>query len=159
MNPYIELKGSPFYVVQESVEWKAPRDGEGRELPRRAGVEFVRVRRCERACGAGGIRGPVEGSGAWGWSGPVAVVLSARTVAQLKQQAQGLVDFIAASSSPVDLGSLAFARDEHAQAEEIIDFSIFSESRDGQSIHCRERSCSCRRLRLRVLMSRISKVR
>ena len=35
-----------------------------------------------------------------------------------------------------DVSIALFARDENAQAEEIIDFSIFSESRDGQNIHC-----------------------
>ncbi|WP_339254521.1 SDR family NAD(P)-dependent oxidoreductase [Paenibacillus sp. FSL P2-0136] len=38
INPYIELQGSPFYIVQENREWKALRDSSGRELPRRAGV-------------------------------------------------------------------------------------------------------------------------
>jgi 3-oxoacyl-(acyl-carrier-protein) synthase/surfactin synthase thioesterase subunit/acyl carrier protein len=37
-NPYIELSGSPFYIVQENQPWRAPLDQHGRELPRRAGV-------------------------------------------------------------------------------------------------------------------------
>src|SRR5262249_42272488 len=38
INPYIELKGSPFYIVQENRDWEAPQDDEGNALPRRAGV-------------------------------------------------------------------------------------------------------------------------
>ena len=38
INPYIQLKESPFYVVQEKQEWKTMRDPQGNELPRRAGV-------------------------------------------------------------------------------------------------------------------------
>jgi acyl transferase domain-containing protein/2-polyprenyl-3-methyl-5-hydroxy-6-metoxy-1,4-benzoquinol methylase len=38
LNPYIQLEGSPFYIVQENCDWKALRDREGQALPRRAGV-------------------------------------------------------------------------------------------------------------------------
>ncbi|MCX7293775.1 SDR family NAD(P)-dependent oxidoreductase, partial [Janthinobacterium sp.] len=38
LNPYIALKGSPFYVVREAREWTAPRAADGSILPRRAGV-------------------------------------------------------------------------------------------------------------------------
>ncbi|MCY9109399.1 SDR family NAD(P)-dependent oxidoreductase [Bacillus atrophaeus] len=37
-NPYIQLDGSPFYIVKESQPWKALRDQQDREFPRRAGV-------------------------------------------------------------------------------------------------------------------------
>lgn len=38
VNPYIQLQGSPFYVVDRTQPWPAPLDPQGRELPRRAGV-------------------------------------------------------------------------------------------------------------------------
>jgi len=38
INPYIQLKDSPFYIVRETKEWQALRDAGGEELPRRAGV-------------------------------------------------------------------------------------------------------------------------
>jgi len=38
MNPYIQLQGSPFYVVKELQPWPASQDDRGQELPRRAGV-------------------------------------------------------------------------------------------------------------------------
>jgi acyl transferase domain-containing protein len=37
LNPYIDLDGSPFYVVQEAREWTAA-DAQGTAVPRRAGV-------------------------------------------------------------------------------------------------------------------------
>lgn len=38
VNPYIQLKNSPFYIVRETEEWKALKNERGEELPRRAGV-------------------------------------------------------------------------------------------------------------------------
>ena len=38
LNPYIQLKDSPFHIVQQNKEWKALQDAEGKQLPRRAGV-------------------------------------------------------------------------------------------------------------------------
>ena len=38
INPYIQLKDSPFYIVQETQEWKPVKDGQGNDLPRRAGI-------------------------------------------------------------------------------------------------------------------------
>ncbi len=38
INPYIQLDGSPFYIVRETSEWAPRRDADGAVLPRRAGV-------------------------------------------------------------------------------------------------------------------------
>src|SRR5216110_2281108 len=38
INPYIQLDGSPFYIVQENREWEVLQDSMGNPLPRRAGV-------------------------------------------------------------------------------------------------------------------------
>jgi polyketide synthase PksN len=38
LSPYIDLKESPFYIVQETKEWQALRDEGGKTCPRRAGV-------------------------------------------------------------------------------------------------------------------------
>ncbi|MGH8258758.1 MAG: polyketide synthase dehydratase domain-containing protein, partial [Steroidobacteraceae bacterium] len=38
INPYIQLDGSPFYIVRETRPWLALRGPSGAELPRRAGV-------------------------------------------------------------------------------------------------------------------------
>ncbi|WP_407672364.1 SDR family NAD(P)-dependent oxidoreductase, partial [Paenibacillus sinensis] len=38
VNPYIQLQDSPFYIVQETKEWKSIQDAKGQDVPRRAGV-------------------------------------------------------------------------------------------------------------------------
>lgn len=38
INPYIDLKNSPFYVVKENTHWQAQKDSNGKLQPRRAGV-------------------------------------------------------------------------------------------------------------------------
>ncbi|MCP3746818.1 beta-ketoacyl synthase N-terminal-like domain-containing protein [Paenibacillus sp. A3M_27_13] len=38
VNSHIRLENTPFYIVRETVEWKAPEDEHGHLLPRRAGV-------------------------------------------------------------------------------------------------------------------------
>ncbi len=38
LNPYIDLDGSPFYIVDKTVQWAAPQAADGSTLPRRAGV-------------------------------------------------------------------------------------------------------------------------
>ncbi|WP_165836439.1 SDR family NAD(P)-dependent oxidoreductase [Taibaiella soli] len=38
MNPYIDIKNSPFYIVRETQAWQSLRDAHGKALPRRAGV-------------------------------------------------------------------------------------------------------------------------
>jgi polyketide synthase PksN len=38
INPYIQLEDSPFYIVRETMDWKALKDEQGRDIPRRAGV-------------------------------------------------------------------------------------------------------------------------
>ncbi|WP_330276270.1 SDR family NAD(P)-dependent oxidoreductase [Lentzea sp. NBC_00516] len=37
-NPYVKLDGTPFYLLQDQRPWRAPVDGDGAELPRRAGI-------------------------------------------------------------------------------------------------------------------------
>ena len=38
INPYIQLKDSPFYIVREEQPWEMPPDNHGQTIPRRAGV-------------------------------------------------------------------------------------------------------------------------
>jgi acyl transferase domain-containing protein/acyl carrier protein len=105
-NPYIELAGSPFYVVDETGPWTAPIGPDGAARPRLAGVSSF---------GIGGVNAhavleeyvapadPVPGPG------PVAVVLSARTPERLREQARQLLDFARSGQcSDADLGSLAY---------------------------------------------------
>ena len=38
INPYIQLEGTPFYIVDKTVPWETLKNEHGKQLPRRAGV-------------------------------------------------------------------------------------------------------------------------
>ncbi len=82
LNPYIQLDGTPFYIVQETQEWKT-HDG----LPRRAGVSSF---------GIGGVNAHIvlEEYIAYEQIKPAAsealIVLSAKNKNQLKEQVEQL---------------------------------------------------------------------
>lgn len=93
LNPYIQLKDSPFYIVQEAREWKAVKDQDGNELPLRAGVSSF---------GFGGANAHVVleeyiprnrevHSGAISSHNPALVVLSGKNEARLLEQASLLL--------------------------------------------------------------------
>jgi polyketide synthase PksN len=94
INPYIDLQGSPFYLLRETGPWPALRDEGGRELPRRAGVSSF---------GFGGVNAhvvieeyvPAAPRPAAPLAGPALVVLSAKNAERLREQAQQLHDAIA----------------------------------------------------------------
>ncbi|MBB6249440.1 SDR family NAD(P)-dependent oxidoreductase, partial [Rhodanobacter sp. A1T4] len=108
LNPYIDLNGSPFYVMQEAREWTAMRDAQGQALPRRAGVSSF---------GFGGVNAHVvleeyipSTLSAPVAYGPVVVVVSARNEEQLRQQAQSLLAFLSSQpeASQIELADLAY---------------------------------------------------
>jgi len=91
-NPYVQLDGSPFFVVREAMEWRTGRDGRGDELPRRAGVSSFSVSGAnahvvieEYVPRAGQPPRPASPER------PVAVVLSARNEERLRERAEGLL--------------------------------------------------------------------
>jgi polyketide synthase PksN len=105
VNPYINLQGTPFYIVDKTTSWQAPRDENGASLPRRAGIssfgfgganahivleEFVPARTL-----------PAEQS-----STPRLIVLSAKNEDRLRAYAQNLFDHV--DRYQVDLASLAY---------------------------------------------------
>ncbi len=108
LNPYLKLEGSPFHVVRETTPWVRPRDADGRELPRRAGVS---------AFGFGGsnahlvleeyIASRRAGAPPIHHAGPVAIILSARSEEQLVESARQLHDALAGRSD-AELASIAF---------------------------------------------------
>ncbi|XXT21477.1 SDR family NAD(P)-dependent oxidoreductase [Sorangium sp. So ce429] len=95
-NPYIQLEGSPFYLVRETRDWPETRDPEGRAVPRRAGVSSF---------GVGGTNAhvvleqyvePARGpSRAPNEERPALIVLSARDGERLREQARQLLREVA----------------------------------------------------------------
>ncbi|MCA1195600.1 SDR family NAD(P)-dependent oxidoreductase [Saccharopolyspora sp. 6V] len=105
INPYVDLDGSPFYLVREGQDWVAPRDADGRDLPRRAGVSSF---------GFGGVNAHVvleeyvpRPAAEQPPTGPLPVVLSASHPEVLRRYA---ADWLAALDGRTDaeLPSIAF---------------------------------------------------
>ncbi|MCP5003294.1 MAG: SDR family NAD(P)-dependent oxidoreductase, partial [Planctomycetes bacterium] len=102
INPYIDLKDTPFYILRESSDWPRLKDGSGREMPRRAGVSSF---------GFGGSnahvvleeyiakRGEAHSSIEVHTKDHVMIVLSARTKDQLDERARDLLQFLRPSMS------------------------------------------------------------
>ncbi|WP_029002383.1 non-ribosomal peptide synthetase [Azorhizobium doebereinerae] len=110
-NPYIDLSGSPFFVVREAQPWVAPQAPDGTALPLRAGVSSF---------GFGGVNAHIvleeyrDRRPRPAFSrGPVLIPLSAREPAQLREQAGQLARFIATGRlEAADLADLAFTLQE-----------------------------------------------
>nr|WP_127483821.1 SDR family NAD(P)-dependent oxidoreductase [Paenibacillus ehimensis] len=96
LNPYIQLEGSPFYIVRETREWTALKNRDGYDMPRRAGVSSF---------GFGGSnahvileeyipRDAAQPSDTFVVSpqNPAVIVLSAKTKERLQEQARQLLN-------------------------------------------------------------------
>ncbi|MEX3628067.1 MAG: amino acid adenylation domain-containing protein [Burkholderia sp.] len=107
VNPYIELEGSPFYLVRENRPWPAGRDASGRPAPRLAGVSSF---------GFGGVNAhvlvqehladPLPADDAV----PALIVLSARSETALHGRARDLLAYLARRG--LDRPDTAAAADE-----------------------------------------------
>ncbi|MNU73954.1 Polyketide synthase PksJ [compost metagenome] len=93
LNPYLQLKDSPFYIVQNTEDWKTVQDKQGRELPRLAGVSSF---------GIGGVNAHIvieeylpneEEPSTWNPTpqDPAIIVLSAKNEKSLREQAEQLL--------------------------------------------------------------------
>ena len=111
LNPYIELKDSPFHIVQETREWETLQDARGNDLPRRAGVSSF---------GFGGANAHVvieeyipkneeRSQSTITQNNPVIIILSARNEEQLKEQVQQLLAAIGEEQlSDASLADMAY---------------------------------------------------
>ncbi|GAX60236.1 beta-ketoacyl synthase, partial [Candidatus Scalindua japonica] len=111
LNPYIDLSGSPFYVVKKTCEWKGIRDEHDKVLPRRAGISSF---------GFGGanshiiVEEYIAGSSSVskvnkaGTRSPVLVVLSARSGERLKESAERLLGFVKEKTGSMCLADIAY---------------------------------------------------
>lgn len=104
LNPHIDLKDSPFFVVDRHMEWPRPKNRDGIEYPRRAGVSSF---------GFGGVNAhvvleeyvPIERSS--DDAGSEMIVLSARTEDALRESASRLASYLI-TAEDVSLTDLAF---------------------------------------------------
>ncbi|WP_438426441.1 SDR family NAD(P)-dependent oxidoreductase [Aquimarina macrocephali] len=116
LNPYINLKGSPLYIVDKTQNWETIKDDQDNTLPRRAGVSSF---------GFGGANShivleeyiPKEDHSPVESEEPHIIVLSAKTEDRLKVYAQLLYDHVEKHND--NLSDLAFTlqigRDEMAE--------------------------------------------
>ncbi|MEX2631036.1 MAG: SDR family NAD(P)-dependent oxidoreductase [Tistlia sp.] len=96
-NPYLQLEGSPFYLVGEGGAWEPPLDAAGRPLPRRAGVSSFGVGGSNAHVLVEEYLGPDAPSApAHEVDAPALIVLSARDEPRLRAVAERLLGFLRA---------------------------------------------------------------
>ncbi|SES33281.1 polyketide synthase PksN/rhizoxin biosynthesis, polyketide synthase RhiD [Lentzea xinjiangensis] len=109
VNPYVDLDGSPFFLVRERQHWPAPLDADGRELPRRAGVSSFGFGGANAHVVIEEYRAPAATTTANAAQGPFAIVLSAREPGTLVARARQLLSWLDdRTPSDVDLAGLAY---------------------------------------------------
>ncbi len=105
LNPYINLKDSPFYIVNKTKDWNPIKDKDGKELPRRAGVSSF---------GFGGANAHIileeynsnKNLPMLKNEGPYIVVLSAKNEGRLKAYAESLLTHL--MKYEIELADLAY---------------------------------------------------
>ncbi len=103
-NPYLQLEGSPFYLVQETREWESILDENGHAMPRRAGVSSFGVgganahvileEYLEKSSG-GRVQSSESGKGK-----SALIVLSAKNEERLKEYARKLLKYVSRHLTP-----------------------------------------------------------
>ena len=111
LNPYIDLEGTPLFIVRRTQRWEPRPDAAGRLQPRRAGVSSF---------GFGGVNAHViveehraapalEEAGAHAGAGQEIVVLSAKSEERLAEHARRLAAHLRAKlTGPPRLADIAF---------------------------------------------------
>lgn len=105
LNPYIDLTGSPFYIVDKTRDWLPIRGADGTSLPRRAGVSSF---------GWGGANAhvvleeylPREAALASRTVEPQLVVLSAKSVDRLRAYVESMLAHV--EQHHIDLSDFAY---------------------------------------------------
>lgn len=106
INPHIKIDGSPFYIPVEARQWGQQSDPKGADLPKIAGIN---------AFGFGGVNAHLvveeyvncPTSEARDETQPLAIVLSAMSLEQIKKLAAGLIGVVQ-NVSQVDLYRVAY---------------------------------------------------
>jgi len=112
INPYIQLQGSPFYIVNETKPWQTPLDDHGMKLPRRAGISSF---------GFGGVNAHViveeycasqadeQLTSSITPEHPTLIILSAKNEERLREQAKQLLAHVYMRSlTNIDLTNIAY---------------------------------------------------
>lgn len=130
LNPYIDLKGTPFYMVDETQEWEAIKRPDGTDYPRRAGVSSF---------GFGGANAHIvleeyiapQVSDQLSPIGPYPIVLSAKDDERLKVYAGDMLASLA--KEEVDISRFAYTLQE-GRDEMAVRMAFLSDSIDDVKI-------------------------
>ncbi|HET8774720.1 MAG TPA: beta-ketoacyl synthase N-terminal-like domain-containing protein, partial [Thermoanaerobaculia bacterium] len=104
LNPFITLKGTPFYVVDKLTPWDAVMDQDGTPLPRRAGVSSFGFGGANAHAVLEEYVAPARETLAA--ATPQLIVLSAKNAERLAAYAQSLRDYLGGTSA--ELADLAY---------------------------------------------------
>ena len=122
INPYIDLQGSPFRIVQKSQRWCAVQDAKGRDVPLRAGVSSFGLSGVnahivlEEYVGAD--RGSDVAPSVYG-DAPALIVLSGKDEERLKERAGQLLEHVREGGvTEADLADVAYTLQVGRQAME-----------------------------------------
>jgi len=98
LNPYIDLKDSPFYIVDTTMPWPLLLDEQNRPIPRRAGVSSFGFGGSNAHVALEEYPAPAAGAGLPNET-PQVIVLSAKNEDRLKTRVKHMIEFLASPGS------------------------------------------------------------